>query len=115
VSIKEERHGMLSHGVLLLHDNAPAHASVIAQDSLHEAGFEQLAHPAYSPGLAPSDFYLFPHLKAHLRGQRFENDNDVCHAAEAFFSHKRLLGLCLVCRCWNTVMKSALLLRMIML
>lgn len=84
-SIKEKRRGMLSHGVLLLHDNAPAHTSAIAQAALHEAGFEQLAHPAYSPDLAPSDFYLFRHLKAHLRGQRFENDNDVCHAAEAFF------------------------------
>lgn len=87
-SIKEKRRGMLSQGVLLLHDNAPAHTAKVAQAALHSAGFQQLPHPAYSPDLAPSDFYLFRHLKAHLRGQRFGDDNEVCQATEAFFESK---------------------------
>jgi len=33
-----------------------------------------LEHPPYSPDLAPSDFWLFPHLKKFLRGKRFSNE-----------------------------------------
>ncbi|KAI8513381.1 hypothetical protein Bbelb_100200 [Branchiostoma belcheri] len=29
---------------------------------------------------APSDFYLFPKLKFHLRGQRFDGNDDVIYA-----------------------------------
>ena len=31
----------------------------------------------YSPGLAPSDFFLFPKIKEHFAGKRFENDEDL--------------------------------------
>ena len=63
--------------MLLLHDNAPAHRSVIAQQTIRDCGFIQLGHPAYSPDLAPSDYYLFRHLKKYLRGIRFEDDEAV--------------------------------------
>src|SRR5271165_2274392 len=53
-SIKQKRRGMLSHGVLLLHDNAPVHKADVAQVALREAGFGKLSHPPYSPDLAPS-------------------------------------------------------------
>jgi len=33
-----------------------------------------LEHPPYSPDLAPSDFHLFLHLKTHLAGQKFDED-----------------------------------------
>jgi len=33
--------------------------------------FAFLGNPPYSPDEAASDFYLFPKLKEHLRGQRF--------------------------------------------
>ncbi|GFR77949.1 histone-lysine N-methyltransferase SETMAR [Elysia marginata] len=32
-------------------------------------------HPAHSPDLAPSDFYLFGSLKRHLAGQQFEDED----------------------------------------
>ena len=35
-----------------------------------------LSRPAYSPGLAPSDFCLFPKLKEFLRGRKFTVDED---------------------------------------
>jgi len=28
-------------------------------------------HPAYSPDLAPCDFYMFPKMKLRLKGRRF--------------------------------------------
>ena len=67
----------MSQGVRLLHDSAPAHKSVIAQQTIRDCGFIQLGHPAYSPGLAPSDYYLFRHLKKFLRGIRFKDDEAV--------------------------------------
>jgi hypothetical protein len=30
-----------------------------------------LEHPAYSPDLAPSDFFLFPKIKEILKGRHF--------------------------------------------
>ena len=51
-AIKEKRWGMLPRGVWLLHDNAPVHKSMIAQEAVHDCGFVQLDHPAYSPDLA---------------------------------------------------------------
>jgi len=60
--IKEKRRGKLTQGVLLHHDNAPAHTSHVATATIHKCGFELLSHPPYSPDLAPSDFHLFRHL-----------------------------------------------------
>ncbi|UYV83615.1 hypothetical protein LAZ67_23001636, partial [Cordylochernes scorpioides] len=34
-------------------------------------------HPAYSPDLAPSDYFLFGLLKKELKGKRFVSDEDV--------------------------------------
>ena len=36
-----------------------------------------LDHPPYSPDLGPSDFHLFIHLKKHLTGQKFDDDDEV--------------------------------------
>ena len=34
-------------------------------------------HPPYSPDLAPSDLHLFLHLKKHLAGKKFEDDDEM--------------------------------------
>jgi len=36
-----------------------------------------LEHPAYSPDLAPSDFFLFPRIKEILKGRRFDVIDDI--------------------------------------
>lgn len=56
--------------------------------AIQDAGFELLEHPPYSPDLAPSDFYLFPRLKEHLRGKKFLNDNEVMAAVEAYLESR---------------------------
>ena len=85
VAITENRRGKLAAGVLLLHDNAPLHKSRVAQAAIRECKFEQLNHPPYSPELAPSDYYLFRNLKSHLRGTRFQDDDELKAATEAWF------------------------------
>ena len=67
-ALKSKRRRKLRRGVLLLHDNAPAHNAGIATSVSAECGYELLPHPPYSPYLAPSDFYLFSLFKEHLHG-----------------------------------------------
>ena len=72
--------------MLLLHDNAlqlTAHTAGVATSVAAECGYE-LPHPAYSPDLAHSDFYLFPLLKEHLRGRQYASDNDIIQSVEDF-------------------------------
>jgi histone-lysine N-methyltransferase SETMAR len=69
--------GLLSSGVLLLHDNACPHAAARTQAMLQEFDWEVFEHPAYSPDLAPSDFHLFPKLNEFLGGKRMETDAEV--------------------------------------
>jgi histone-lysine N-methyltransferase SETMAR len=33
--------------------------------------------PPYSPDFAPSDFHLFLHLKKHIAGKKFDDDDEV--------------------------------------
>ena len=51
--------------MLLLYDNAPAHTGGIAD-------------------VAPSDFFLFPLLKEHLRGRQYASDYDIIQSVEDF-------------------------------
>ena len=62
-AIREKRRGKLSKGVLLQQDNARVHTCKVAMDAVERNGYELIPHPAYSPDLAPSDFFLFPNLK----------------------------------------------------
>ncbi|CAF1237218.1 unnamed protein product [Adineta ricciae] len=48
------------------HDNARSHVSGIVLDYLREVKLNVMAHPPYSPDLAPSDFWLFTRLKRNL-------------------------------------------------
>ncbi|GFW82721.1 histone-lysine N-methyltransferase SETMAR [Trichonephila clavipes] len=54
--------------ILFHQDNLPSHTSAVAMAKIHELRFELLDHPPYSPDLAPSNFFLFPHLKIPLGG-----------------------------------------------
>jgi hypothetical protein len=36
-----------------------------------------MEHPPYSPDLAPHDFWLYPKIKSLLKGQRFQDIEDI--------------------------------------
>ena len=59
-AIRRKRRGLLSKGVVLLHNNARPHT---AAETLRKLKFQVMAHPLYSPDLAPSDYHLFCPLK----------------------------------------------------
>jgi len=58
--LREKRRGKVTKGVLILHDNAPAHRALATQKKMAYLGFECLDNPPYSPDLAPLDYHLFP-------------------------------------------------------
>ena len=79
-AIHNKRRGMLSPGVVMIHENARPHThTAAATQNLVSFDWEQFDHPPFSPDLAPSDFHLFLHPKILLcwrpavprqRGQR---------------------------------------------
>ncbi len=73
----------------LQHDNAPPHTSVLTLALIRESDILIVPHPPYSPDLAPSDYFLFPRLKAELRGHRFRTLDDmktVCFTTTSIYS-----------------------------
>ena len=73
-AIRTKRRGLLSRGIILLHDNARSHSAAKTVEALQQLNFEILEYPLYSPDLAPSDFHLFGPMKEALRGRRFSSD-----------------------------------------
>ncbi|GFV34297.1 mariner Mos1 transposase [Trichonephila clavipes] len=59
---KHEQSKKRQHNVILLEDNAPSHRAKPTKVIVKALGWELLAHAAYSPDLAPSDYHLFSSL-----------------------------------------------------
>jgi histone-lysine N-methyltransferase SETMAR len=89
-AIQSKRGEKWDDGVFLIHDNAPCHASRVAQSEVSELGFVQLDLPPYSPDLAPSDYHLFPKLKTFLRKRTFTSDTQLEKSAVAWLARQPL-------------------------
>jgi len=61
----------------LHHDNAPVHTAFSVQQLLAKNNMTIIAHPPYSPNLAPWDFFLFPGMKRQMKGKRFADVSEV--------------------------------------
>ena len=61
----------------LHHDNVPTHASHLLQSVLAKHLITQMTQPRYSSDLVPCNFWLFPKLKSHLKGKRFQTVNEI--------------------------------------
>jgi hypothetical protein len=79
-AIRSKRKGILSEGVLLLHDNARPHTAARTLETLRKLKWEVMEHPAHSSDLVLSDFYLFGPLKEALGDRKFRCDDDVKNA-----------------------------------
>ena len=101
-AIHEKRQGKLSKSVLLQQDN---HTCKVAMDAVERNGYELIPHPAYSPDLAPSNFFLFPNLKKDIRGLHFRSDEEVVTAVEEWVNGKDpdffSSGLMALEHCWS--------------
>lgn len=72
--------------ILLLHDNAPVHNCKVVQGVIRLSGFIELNQLAYSPDIAPADYYLFSNLKKFLRDKNFNSDDEVITAIEDYLT-----------------------------
>lgn len=84
-AIQNKRRGLLSSGVVLLHDNARPHTAAATGQLLDRFRWDIFDHPPYSPDLAPSDYHLFMHLKKWLALQRFGNDDELKNGVTKWF------------------------------
>ena len=57
-------------------DIALVHNSILVTDYLTKMGIKTVAHPSYSPDVAPCDFWLF----SKLRGCRYETIEEMKEA-----------------------------------
>ena len=87
-AIREKCQGKLSKGVLLQQDNSRVHTCKVAMDVVERNRYELIPHPAYSPDLAPSKFFLFPNLKKDICGLHFWSDEEVMMAVEEWVKGK---------------------------
>ena len=87
-AIREKCRGKLSKGILLQQDNAGVHTCKIAMDAVERNGYELIPQQAYSPDLAPSDYFLFPNLKKDICGRHFRSNQEVVAAVEEWVGDK---------------------------
>ena len=70
--------------------NRTTRESTLAMDAVERNGYELIPYPAYSPYLAPSDFFLFINLKKDIRGCHFRSDEEVVMVVEEWVNEKDL-------------------------
>ena len=77
---RRKRRKSRTYQLYFLHNNAPVHTSEMATTTISASGMELFQHPPNRPFLAPSDYYLFNHLKKALRGNHFADNEDLIDA-----------------------------------
>ena len=65
-------------------DNARPHTSNQTKQYMTDNNMIRMEHPAYSPDLAPCDYYLFGHLKDHFADAVFEDEADAVRQISAW-------------------------------
>ena len=69
-------------------DNARPHVAMFTKETIIKLDWEVMAHSAYSPDLAPSDYHLFRSLVHSLRDKSFSNDDDLKNHLDEYFESK---------------------------
>ncbi len=85
MAIKRKWPGLLSHSVILLHDNVRPHSATIMCLLLEDFKWDVFRHSPYSPHLASSNYHLFLLLKAALGGLHFQSNTEVVAWCRIFF------------------------------
>ncbi|KAG5329657.1 SETMR methyltransferase, partial [Acromyrmex heyeri] len=84
-NILEKKHPYLAKKKVLFHqDNAWVHTCPAPMVKFNEFRYKLLPYPAYSPDLAPCDYFLFPNLKKWFGGKRVTTREHLIET-EAYF------------------------------
>jgi histone-lysine N-methyltransferase SETMAR len=65
-TIQNKRRGILTSGVVLLHNNTRPHTAACTQALLQQFRWDLFDHQPYGLDLTPSDFHLFTRMKVWL-------------------------------------------------
>ena len=84
--ILEKGRSKVSHGVLLLHDNAPIYKCNIVQAVIRQVGFIELNDLAYSLDIAPTNYHPLSNLKKFLRDKNFSSDDEAVTTVEDYLT-----------------------------
>ena len=76
-AIRDKRPALYRSEFILHQDNAPVHVSRVVKQTISDLNIEPLQHPQYSPALVICDFFLFPTVKDHHRGKKFESREEL--------------------------------------
>jgi hypothetical protein len=68
--------------------------------STQNVKWDILDHPPYSPDFAPNDFHLFLHLKKHLAGKKFDDDDEVQEEVMTWFKGQATTSMTRAYRSW---------------
>ncbi|KAI6650053.1 Transposase [Oopsacas minuta] len=71
------RPGTGTRGLRILQDNARPHKTKLVREKLVAMKIVELDHPPYLLDLAHCDFSLFPKLKKHLSGRKYESQAQI--------------------------------------
>lgn len=76
-ALEEKRPGLENRKILLQQTNTEVQNAPVAIAKSFELGFELFDHPPHSPDLSPSNYYLFPKLKANLNGLQISSKEEL--------------------------------------
>ena len=85
---KRPKYQKRQHTVILLHDNAPSHTANPVKETIEAFRWEILSPAAYSPNLAPSDYYFFTSRGHALSDQDFTSYENVRKWLDDWFASK---------------------------
>lgn len=88
IAEKRPEYATRHESIIFHHDNARPHVAAPVKNYLQNSGWEVLAHPPYSPDLAPSDYHLFRSMQNALTGIRFTSEQGIRNWLDSFFAAK---------------------------
>jgi histone-lysine N-methyltransferase SETMAR len=72
--------GRTSRKLIMHAGNASLHTAKMTSQFLEQNSMQRAPHPAYSPDLASSDFYLFDYVKQLMSGCQFADQDSLLQA-----------------------------------
>jgi hypothetical protein len=72
--------GSANRNLIVYADNARPHTATMTSQLMEQNSMQRALHPAHSPDLAPSDFYLFGYGKQLLSGCQFADQDSLLQA-----------------------------------
>ena len=86
IAEKRPEYATRHEGIIFQHDNARPHVARPVKNYLQNNDWEVLAHPPYSPDLAPSDYHLFRSMQNALTGIRFTSEQGIRNWLDSFLT-----------------------------